>query len=271
MSTPAGWYPQPDGQQRYWDGQQWTENFAPGNSPGVPEGASSETAPGAARKNWFLRHKILTAIGALLLIGVFSSLANGGNSSVTIAPVADQAATSATPATSEQVAAGQAAADQAAADKAAADKAAADQAAADQAAADKAAADQAAADKVAAAKAAADKVAAAKAAAAAAAKAAANRLTPAQENAKRKAESYLEMAGFSRSGLIDQLKYEGFSTKDAQVAVDSLKVNWNTEAEQKAKSYTDMSGFSRSGLIGQLMFEGFTKTQAAHGADSVGL
>jgi Protein of unknown function (DUF2510) len=30
MSTPAGWYPQPDGQQRYWDGQQWTESFAPG-------------------------------------------------------------------------------------------------------------------------------------------------------------------------------------------------------------------------------------------------
>ena len=33
MSSPAGWYPQPDGQQRYWDGQQWTEKFA----PGVPE------------------------------------------------------------------------------------------------------------------------------------------------------------------------------------------------------------------------------------------
>jgi len=30
MSNPAGWYPQPDGQQRYWDGQHWTEDFAPG-------------------------------------------------------------------------------------------------------------------------------------------------------------------------------------------------------------------------------------------------
>jgi hypothetical protein len=28
MSNPAGWYPQADGQQRYWDGQQWTEDFA---------------------------------------------------------------------------------------------------------------------------------------------------------------------------------------------------------------------------------------------------
>src|SRR5665647_1230929 len=74
MSTPAGWYPQPDGQQRYWDGQQWTENFAPGNSPGVPEGASSETAPGAARKNWFLRHKVITAVGAVLLVAMLSDL-----------------------------------------------------------------------------------------------------------------------------------------------------------------------------------------------------
>jgi len=30
MSTPAGWYPQPDGQQRYWNCQHWTESFAPG-------------------------------------------------------------------------------------------------------------------------------------------------------------------------------------------------------------------------------------------------
>ena len=163
MSTPAGWYPQPDGQQRYWDGQQWTQNFAPGTPLVLP--------PAVAQKNWFLRHKILSAIGALLLIGMFSSLANGGSKSVTIAPVGDPVATSATPdqATADKAAADQAATDKAAADKAAADKAAADKAAADKAAAAKAAADKAAADKAAAAKAAADKAAAAKAAAAAAA------------------------------------------------------------------------------------------------------
>ena len=27
--APAGWYPQPNGRQRYWDGQRWTEHFAP--------------------------------------------------------------------------------------------------------------------------------------------------------------------------------------------------------------------------------------------------
>jgi Interferon-induced transmembrane protein/Protein of unknown function (DUF2510) len=30
MTSQAGWYPQPDGQQRYWDGELWTEHFAPG-------------------------------------------------------------------------------------------------------------------------------------------------------------------------------------------------------------------------------------------------
>lgn len=30
MTASAGWYPQPDGRLRYWDGRQWTEHFAPG-------------------------------------------------------------------------------------------------------------------------------------------------------------------------------------------------------------------------------------------------
>jgi len=224
MSTPAGWYPQLDGQQRYWDGESWTENFAPGVTPetptgvlpATPAGVPSETHPPAARKNWFVRHKILTAIGAVLLLGIVSSLANGGGTQSDRVAAIDQVATSTAPA---QSAADKAAAAQAVIDKAAADKAAADQAVVDQAAADKAAAaqavvDKAAADKAAAAKATADKAAAAKAAAAKKI-ADANRLTTAQENAKRKAESYLEMSGFSRSGLIEQLQFEGFTNAQA--------------------------------------------------------
>ena len=43
--TPAGWYPDPSGsgQQRYWDGSQWTEHYAPGAQqapgPGGPDAA----------------------------------------------------------------------------------------------------------------------------------------------------------------------------------------------------------------------------------------
>lgn len=29
-TAPAGWYPQPDGTQRYWDGSAWTDHIAPG-------------------------------------------------------------------------------------------------------------------------------------------------------------------------------------------------------------------------------------------------
>ena len=95
--------------------------------------------------------------------------------------------------------------------------------------------------------------------------------TVAQESARRSAESYVELGGFSRSGLIDQLKYEGFSKKDATYGADAVGANWKQEALESAQSYLDMSGFSRSGLIDQLEYEGFTPAQAAYAANKVGL
>jgi len=41
-----------------------------------------------------------------------------------------------------------------------------------------------------------------------------------QSNAVSKAQDYLDYEAFSRSGLIDQLVFEGFSTEDATYAVD---------------------------------------------------
>lgn len=40
---PAGWYPDPTqpGQQRYWDGTQWTEHTAPGGEAGTSEPAAT--------------------------------------------------------------------------------------------------------------------------------------------------------------------------------------------------------------------------------------
>jgi TM2 domain-containing membrane protein YozV len=39
-NAPAGWYPQPDGSQRYWDGESWTHHHAPTYSqpPALPAG-----------------------------------------------------------------------------------------------------------------------------------------------------------------------------------------------------------------------------------------
>lgn len=57
-SIPAGWYPQPNGQRRYWDGTQWTEHVTigdwPTGSPGtrtLPAVRPSSTAQ--ARTGWF--------------------------------------------------------------------------------------------------------------------------------------------------------------------------------------------------------------------------
>lgn len=96
-------------------------------------------------------------------------------------------------------------------------------------------------------------------------------MTVSQENAVSTAEDYLDYSGFSRSGLIGQLKYEGYSEADAAFGADHAGANWMAEAVESAKDYMDYSSFSRSGLIGQLEYEGFTAAQAAHGADAVGL
>lgn len=95
-------------------------------------------------------------------------------------------------------------------------------------------------------------------------------LTMGQEQAVKKGESYLQLMGFSRSGLIEQLTFEGFAVEDATFAADHIAPDWNAEAAEKAESYIDLMAFSREGLIEQLMFEGFDQAQAEFGATSVG-
>ncbi len=86
-----------------------------------------------------------------------------------------------------------------------------------------------------------------------------------QANALRQAESYLSFTSFSRTGLIDQLKYEGYSTEDATWAVDQLSVDWHQQAALKAREYLDYTSFSRQGLIDQLIYEGFSPSEAEYG------
>ena len=102
-------------------------------------------------------------------------------------------------------------------------------------------------------------------------KAEASAETAGQKNARRSGESYLEFSAFSRKGLIEQLKYEDYSTKDATYAVDAVGADWNAQAAESAKLYLEMSPFSRSGLIEQLEYEGFTQAQATYGVDKAGL
>ena len=94
--------------------------------------------------------------------------------------------------------------------------------------------------------------------------------TTGEINALEKALSYLNYTSFSRSGLIEQLEFEGFSTEEATYGVDNCGADWNEQAAKKAQSYLDYSSFSRQGLIDQLVFEGFTQEQAEYGVSAVG-
>jgi hypothetical protein len=92
-----------------------------------------------------------------------------------------------------------------------------------------------------------------------------------QLNARKKAASYLSISPFSRSGLISQLEFEGFSNADATYGADSQKANWKAQAAKAAQNYLKLTAFSRSGLIDQLVFEGYTLEEATFGVDSTGL
>jgi len=97
-----------------------------------------------------------------------------------------------------------------------------------------------------------------------------------QSNAVRDAQTYLEMDGFSRKGLIRQLSSDagdGYTVKAATAAVDSLHIDFNEQAARSAKGYLSMQAFSRNGLIRQLesSSEGFTHSQAVYGVKAAGL
>lgn len=89
--------------------------------------------------------------------------------------------------------------------------------------------------------------------------------TPGQRNALSSAKSYLDYTGFSKSGLADQLKFEGYSRSEARWAVNHVRVSWRAQAVRVAKSYLSYTSFSRQGLIDQLEYDGFTHGQARYG------
>ena len=97
-----------------------------------------------------------------------------------------------------------------------------------------------------------------------------------QKNAVRSAEQYINMTGFSREGLIEQLSSEygdGYRVDDATIAIDSLNIDWNEQAVRSAEQYLDMTGFSCDGLIEQLSSSAgskYTVSEANYGAQQAG-
>jgi hypothetical protein len=100
-------------------------------------------------------------------------------------------------------------------------------------------------------------------------------MTSGQENALESAGRYIDLKGFSKAGLIQQLSSsagEGYSKADATYAANHVGADWNKEAVEAAKSYLDLTSFSRSGLIQQLTSsagEKFTPAQARYAVNKV--
>lgn len=94
--------------------------------------------------------------------------------------------------------------------------------------------------------------------------------TVGENNALAKAKSYLGTMPFSKKGLIEQLKYEGFTAKEAKYGASKCGANWKKQAEAKAKSYLSTMPFSKKGLIDQLKYDGFTAKEAKHGVSKCG-
>lgn len=214
--TPAGWYPDPEtpGQQRYWDGNAWTQNFAPGAAPPAPQ--TSATKKPVYKRPWFI------VIAVLFGLGVLGNMLNGTPSEST--PPAPNAVES-TPATKQ-------------AEVQPKPEPEPEPTPAEVAPEPEEPAEPA--------------------------------MSLGQEQAVQKASAYLDMGGFSRKSLIEQLKYEGFGKSDATFAADYLDPDWKAQAAIKAQAYMDMGGFSRASLIDQLEYEGFTAAEAKHGAKAVG-
>ena len=94
--------------------------------------------------------------------------------------------------------------------------------------------------------------------------------TTGEKNALGSAENYLEMGGFSKKGLREQLDYEGYSKEEIDYAIKNCDADWKEQCAKCAQNYMDTSNFSKDGLIEQLKFEGFTNKQIEYGVKAVG-
>lgn len=95
-------------------------------------------------------------------------------------------------------------------------------------------------------------------------------ITLGQKNALASAKNYLSFTYFSASGLIDQLKFEGYTDTEASYAVANCGADWNEQALGSALNYLSTIPFSYSGLFNQLTYEGFTPAEAQYGIDNCG-
>lgn len=91
-----------------------------------------------------------------------------------------------------------------------------------------------------------------------------------KRNAKKSAKSYISALALSRTQMIEQLEFEGYTTEEATYGADNCGADWNVEAAECAENLLDVMGMSRSQLAEQLEFAGFTDEQIEYALEKVG-
>ena len=89
------------------------------------------------------------------------------------------------------------------------------------------------------------------------------------ENAIESAEAYNKIFAYSKKGLIENLKYEGFSEEIAECAVKSINANWKENCVRSAHSYLEIISYSKEELIHQLDYVGFTAEEIDYAMDKI--
>jgi hypothetical protein len=74
QSVPAGWYPDQSGRQRWWDGMQWTEHYAPAVQPAAQpthhQGPMTHGALNVNREVSYVRQQKGHSLTLHLLLGI---------------------------------------------------------------------------------------------------------------------------------------------------------------------------------------------------------
>lgn len=108
-----------------------------------------------------------------------------------------------------------------------------------------------------------------------------SKLTPQQQEAVKVAQSYMQTFDYSRKEIIRQVinefetveKYtERLSRRDAEIAIDSMNINWNEKALETANSYLETSVVSHDKLLQLLkgyIGDRFTNNQARYAMDNI--
>ena len=89
------------------------------------------------------------------------------------------------------------------------------------------------------------------------------------ENAIESAEAYSNIFAYSKKGLIENLKYEGFSEEIAECAAKSINANWKENCVRSAHSYLEIISYSKEELIHQLDYDGFTAEEIDYAMNQI--